>query len=113
MPGRDPEAADRSARVAHRIRTEMRRQGLSGLDLRVRIEKLRGQPVADNERNARVWMSRRMTGKVNLIQPVKVIYGPTEDLAIIARALGVDPHTLVNAIDNTTASPEPTNTTTV
>lgn len=108
MPGRDPDAADRSARVAHRIRTEMRRQGLSGLDLRVRIEKLRGTPVADNERNARVWMSRRMTGKVNLIQPVKVIYGPTEDLNIIARALGVDPNMLVTA-----ASTEPTDPATV
>jgi hypothetical protein len=105
MPGRDPNAKDRSARVAAEIRTEMRRQGITGPELVARINKVRGNPVADNDRNARVWISRRLTGKTNLVQPERVVYGPTEDLTDIAKALGVDAYRLVRVVNTKPRKP--------
>lgn len=82
MPGLSPESATRSARVATAIRTEMKRHGLSGADLAKRIETVRGSALPNG-----MWLSRRLTGKVQLVEPVQVLYGPTPDLALIIRAL--------------------------
>jgi hypothetical protein len=99
MPGRDPEARDRSAAVAAEIRAEMKRQGLTGVELRERVERFRGAPVADQEGARKMWLTRRLSGDVNLVRPVRVVYGPTEDLALIARALKVNPERFVRVIN--------------
>jgi hypothetical protein len=72
----------------------MKRKGLSGVELRAEVERLRGAPVPNQ-----MWMSRRLTGDVNLVRPVRVVYGPTEDLKVIAKALDVDPDRLVRVIN--------------
>lgn len=99
MPGRDPEAAERSARIGEAVSAEMKHQGLTGIELRQRVEQLRGAPVAEREGARRMWLTRRLDGSVNLVRPVKVIYGPTEDLEDIAKVLGVDPKRFVRVIN--------------
>lgn len=96
MPGRSPASAERSARVAREIRTAMKRQGLSGPELAARIETIRGSALP----NA-MWLSRRLTGRTNLVEPVKVIYGPTADLKLIAEALNIKPARLVRVVNLT------------
>lgn len=93
MPGRDPDAAKRSARVAAEIRAEMKRQGLTGAEL---AERLRAAGV---EVPNPMWITRRLTGRVNLVKPVQVVYGETEDLAEIAKALKVAPSRLVRVVN--------------
>lgn len=93
MPGRDPEAAQRSALVADAIRAEMKRQGLTGTELRNRLEAA-GVTVP----NA-MWVTRRMTGQVNLVEPERIVYGPTADLLAIADALNVDPKRFVRVVN--------------
>lgn len=104
MPGRDPEAAARSAAIAAEIRAEMKSQGLTGVELRNRVEQLRGRPVAAADGSRRMWITRRLAGRINLVEPVKVVYGPTEDLELIARALGVKPDRFVRVINRKSAS---------
>jgi DNA-binding Xre family transcriptional regulator len=95
MPGRDPEALKRSAQIGAAVHAEMKRQGLTGVELRKRIEELRGAPVGSTENNRAVWLSRRISGKVNLVKPVRVVYGPTDDLADICKILGVKPERII------------------
>lgn len=99
MPGRDPEAATRSAQIGAAIHTVMKQKGLSGVELRKRVEKLRGAPVAERDGARRVWLTRRLGGHVNLVQPVTVIYGPTDDLKDIAKALDVDVDRFVRIVN--------------
>jgi hypothetical protein len=96
MPGRSPESAERSSRVAKAIRAEMKHQGLTGPELTARIERIRGARLPNG-----MWLSRRLTGKTNLVEPVKVVYGPTADLMVIAEALGVKPARLVRVTNLT------------
>ncbi len=91
MPGRDPEARERSERVAVEIRAVMRQKGLSGAALADML-RTQGMTVPND-----MWLSRRLTGAVNLVEPVKVVYGPTDELEQIANALGVDPKRLARA----------------
>jgi transcriptional regulator with XRE-family HTH domain len=109
MPGRDPEAAARSSRIGEAIQAEMKRQGLTGQELRKRVEQLRGAPVAERDGARREWVSRRMRGAVNLVTPVKVIYGPTKDLEDIASVLGVKPDRFTRVV-NITRKPAPAKT---
>lgn len=99
MPGRDPEAAERSSRVGEAIRAEMKRQGLTGAELQKRIEELRGAPVAASVGARKMWLTRRLAGEVNLVQPVKVVYGPTDDLDDIAKVLGVKPDRFIRVLN--------------
>lgn len=94
MPGRSPESAARSARVASEIQTEMKRQGLTGRELAARIEEIRGAALPNE-----MWVSRRITGKTNLVRAERVVYGPTDDLRIIAQALNVNPSRLIRAVN--------------
>lgn len=95
MPGRDPEARERSVRVAGEIRAVMAQKGLSGAGLAVLLRKA-GIEVPND-----MWLSRRLTGAVNLVQPVKVVYGPTEELEKIAEALDVDPKRFTRVVNAT------------
>ena len=100
MPGRDPDAQARSTRVSKAIRDEMTRQGLTNVAL---AEKLREHGVhVPND----MWIARRLTGQVNLVEPVKVVYGPTDDLEAIADVLGVKADRFVRVI-NSTRKPAP------
>lgn len=94
MPGRSPESAARSARVASEIQTEMKRQGLTGRELAARIEQIRGAPLPNE-----MWVSRRITGKTNLVKPERIVYGPTDDLKVIAEALNIPPARLVRVVN--------------
>jgi transcriptional regulator with XRE-family HTH domain len=94
MPGRDPDAAQRSAAVAAEIRAVMKQQGLSGAEL---ADRLRDAGVQVS--NA-MWVTRRLTGQVNLVEPERVIYGPTDDLAAIAEVLKVDPKRFVRVVNS-------------
>lgn len=106
MPGRDPQAAERSQRVATEIKSEMRRQGLSGVDLIAKIEEVTGKKIPNT-----MWLSRRLNGAVNLVQPERVIYGPSDDLTEIAQALGVKPDRLVRVVNITPKSTRTESTT--
>ncbi len=106
MPGRDPEAQERSRRVGEAIRAIMRQKDITGVQLRELIEKRRGEPVSASSRGQDVWLSRRLLGDVNLVQPVKVVYGPTDDLEDIAAVLGTSADRLVRAA-NATPKPKP------
>lgn len=97
MPLHNAEAADRSTRVAEQLRTAMKHQGLSGVEL---LNRLTGVPLPEGEGNRRKWLSTRLTGKTNLVKPVKVVYGPTDELRAIAAALGVDPDRLVRVVND-------------
>jgi hypothetical protein len=103
MPGRDPEARKRSENVAEAIRDEMAKAKLTGAGLRDAL-RAAGVEVPND-----MWVSRRLTGEVNLVQPVKVVYGPTPDLEAIAAVLKVDPSRLVRAI-NRKPTPKSTET---
>lgn len=102
MPGRDPEARQRSEKVAAEIRTVMREQGLTGAGLRDLLEKA-GHTVSND-----MWISRRTTGEVNLVQPVTTIYGPTADLVNIAKVLGVDADRFVRVVNPGLGTVQPT-----
>jgi hypothetical protein len=78
--------------VAEAIRAAMKSQNLSGVDLANRLERVRGSALPYDKG---VWVSKRTSGKVHLVQPVKVIYGPTDELRDIAKALGVSVGSLV------------------
>jgi hypothetical protein len=82
---RSPEAA----RVAEKIRTVMKHQGLSGAELADRIERLTG------ERHSYMWMTRRMLGHIHLTEPETVVvrHHPNRELELIAQALDMDPET--------------------
>jgi hypothetical protein len=111
MPGRDPEAAERSAQIGAAVSAEMKRQGLTGIELRQRVEQLRGAPVAEREGARRMWLTRRLDGSVNLVKPVKVVYGPTSDLEDIAKVLDVDPKRFIRVINvKRTTTRKPVNT---
>jgi hypothetical protein len=99
---RNPESINRSARIATAIRAEMRKRGItSDAELRRLVEKHRGAPVSANEGSASVWMSRRMTGGIDLVKPVRVVYGPTRDLEDIAAVLGVPVSRFLRVANNT------------
>jgi hypothetical protein len=98
MPGRDPEAQSRSEVVADAIRAEMVKQNLTGAALRAKLIESGIQVPND------MWLSRRLNGDVNLIQPVKVVYGPTADLEAIAKVLGADPNRLIRAVNSASKS---------
>jgi len=100
MPGRDPEARQRSQKVADEIRAEMAKQGLTGAALRRKLEEA-GVEVPND-----MWMTRRLNGDVNLVTPVKIVYGPTADLERIAEVLKVDPKRFVRIL-NKTSKTEP------
>jgi len=93
MPGRDPEAAERSSRVADAIRAEMKHQGLTGAGLRDKLREAGVQVPND------MWITRRLTGQVNLVEPVRVVYGPSDDLEAIASVLKVDPARFVRVLN--------------
>lgn len=98
MPGRDPAAAERSQRIADAVRAEMKRQGLTGAGLRDKLREA-GVEIPND-----MWITRRMTGQVNLATPVRVIYGPTDDLQAIARVLNVDADRFVRVVNSTASS---------
>lgn len=103
MPGRDPEAQKRSEIVGNEVRRLMREQGLTGAGLREAL-RAAGTDVPNN-----MWITRRVTGQVNLVEPVRVVYGPTDELVAIAKVLDVDPARLVRVVNRT---PKPASTTT-
>lgn len=95
MPGRDPKARERSERVASVIREIMFHAGMTGVALRAALQEA-GVAVPSD-----MWITRRLTGHVNLVEPVTVVYGPTDDLKAIAKALGVSVDRLVNVVNVT------------
>lgn len=99
MPGRDPEAQTRSEIVGDEVRRLMRERGLTGAGLREAL-RAAGHDVPNN-----MWVTRRVTGQVNLVEPVKVVYGPTEDLVAIAKILDVDPARLVRVVNRKPSTP--------
>jgi hypothetical protein len=50
-----------------------------------------------------MWLSRRLQGQVNLVEPTRVVYGPTKELETIAKILKVPVARFVRAIH-----PQPT-----
>jgi hypothetical protein len=101
MPGRDPEALTRSQTVGDEIRRLMREKGLTGVGLREAL--LAAGYDVPNE----MWVTRRLTGAVNTVEPVKVVYGPTDDLKAIAKVLDVDPNRLVRVVNRKNPNPAP------
>jgi len=106
MPGRDPEAQKRSEAVAAEIRAAMAKKGLTGAALRDLLREA-GVEVTND-----MWLSRRLNGDVNLVEPVKVVYGPSEDLVAIAKVLGVDADRLVRVVNSPSKSKPSTPATT-
>jgi hypothetical protein len=80
-------------RVAEAIKEAMRAKGMNGADLARRLAEVRG-PLPYN---ADVWVSKRLTGKITLIEPERVVYRANDELEAIAKALGVKTSTLVAA----------------
>lgn len=100
MPGRNPEAAKRSTQIAKQLAAAKKLQGLSADEL-CDILAASGVTIPHTGPNRRKWWSNRMLGKVNLVTPVKVVYGPTDELRAIARALGLDVDRLVRVVNHT------------
>jgi hypothetical protein len=93
MPGRDPEAAARSAAVAAELDREMRNQGINGAELGRRLR------AAGHDVPNAMWITRRTTGRVNLVEPEAVVYKATGDLEKICAVLKVDPRRFVNVVN--------------